>query len=181
MQQGIDRIIITEEQLAGRVSQLAGEITDRYRDQDQPVVLVPILNGAIVFLADLMRALPIKTKLGFMAVSSYPGRSVESRGAVLRTCLDDSVRLAGQHVLIVDDILDSGGTLKLVQCEIAAQKPRSMETVVLLRKPNQSTDILVRYVGFDIQDAFVVGYGLDYNGQYRNLPYIAVLKPERYV
>jgi len=177
----IQRIIISKDQVARRVAELADEMTQRYRDSDDPIVMIPILNGALVFLADLMRRLPIRMRLGLIAVSSYPGQSTESRGAEIRSRLDADVEIRGRRVLIVDDILDTGNTLKLVQAEIARRRPKSCETAVLLRKGGKDHHgVEADYVGFDIEDEFVVGYGLDYDGQYRNLPHIAVLKPDRY-
>jgi len=172
-----DRIVITKEQLATRVAELANQIAARYRDSSEPLVIVTVLNGAVIFLADLIRGLPMRMKLGLIGVSSYRGVAVASRGARITSRLDPELDLCGQPVLIVDDILDTGGTLRLVQQEVAARGPASIETAVLLRKPGKAPDdIRVQYVGFDVDDEFVVGYGLDYDGQYRNLPYIGVLE-----
>lgn len=181
MQDDIDRVIISEAALAARVARLAQEIAVHYQNNAEPMVIVTILSGALVFVADLIRRLPIRMRLGLIGVSSYPGSTRESRGARIKAHLDPDVALRGQHVLIVDDILDSGNTLRLVQQMISAGQPKSLRTAVLLRKPNKApADVSVDYVGFDIADEFVVGYGLDYDGQYRNLPHIAVLKPEHY-
>ncbi len=181
MHSDIDRIIISQTQLAHRVSEMAAEITRRYHEQPHPLVLVPILNGAIVFLADLMRQLPIRMRVEVVSVTSYPGRSTESRGAEIRSWLDAGADLRNRSVLIVDDILDTGNTLRLVQREMAARNVESIATAVLLRKTNKDHQgIQADFVGFDIEDEFVVGYGLDYDGQYRNLPHIAVLKPSAY-
>ena len=175
----IQRTIFTEEQVAKRVAELAAEITARYERCDEPLLIIPILNGALVFVADLMRRLPIEMRLGIIAVSSYPGQTRESKGAELKHRLDSSVQIRGKRVLVVDDILDSGNTLRLVQGEIDAREPMSAETAVFLRRLDRDHEgIRAEYVGFDIGEGFVVGYGLDYNGQYRNLPHIAVLKPE---
>ncbi len=178
MHRDIDRILITADQLADRVGALALEITKRYQACEQPLVIVTVLSGAVVFLADLIRQLPIRMRLSLLSVSSYPGPTRESQGAKLRGAFELDCELEGMPVLIVDDILDSGGTLKLVQRTIRSRGPQSMETAVLLRKPGRApADLKVEYVGFDIPDEFVVGYGLDYDGQYRNLPHIAALKP----
>ena len=177
MHRDIDRILITADQLADRVGALALEITKRYQACEQPLVIITVLSGAVVFLADLIRQLPIRMRLSLLSVSSYPGPTRESQGAKLRGTFELDCELEGMPVLIVDDILDSGGTLKLVQRTIRSRGPRSMETAVLLRKPGRApADLKVEYVGFDIPDEFVVGYGLDYDGQYRNLPHIAALK-----
>ena len=139
------------------------------------------MNGALVFVADLMRQLPIKMRLGMMAVSSYPGQSTASKGATIKRSLDSNLELRGLRVLIVDDILDTGNTLGVVQREIATREPASLETAVLLRKTDKDHGgVKADYVGFDIADEFVVGYGLDFDGHYRNLPHIAVLKREAY-
>ncbi len=175
----IDRIVFTEQQVADRVVELGAEITARYEKVDEPLTIIPILNGALVFVADLMRRLPIDMRLGIIAVSSYPGQTRESKDAEIKHRLADSVRIRGRRLLIVDDILDSGNTLRLVQGEIAEQEPLSVETAVFLRRLNRNHEgIQVDYIGFDIGEGFAVGYGLDYDERYRNLPHIAVLKPE---
>jgi hypoxanthine phosphoribosyltransferase len=179
MERDIDRILITDRQVARRVAELADEIADCYPDQDTGLILVPILSGSIIFLADLIRLLPMKMKLGMIAVSSYGGATTTSRGPRLE--LDLKADVSDQHVLIVDDILDTGGTLRFVQSQLEAKRPRSLRTVVLLRKPGKAPpDVVVDFVGFDISDEFVVGCGLDYDGHYRNFPHIAVLKQECY-
>jgi hypoxanthine phosphoribosyltransferase len=141
------------------------------------IVLVPVLTGAVVFVADLIRHMPLKLRLGVVAVSSYPGRSIQSKGAAIRSEIPPD--LGGKHVLIVDDILDSGRTLGLVRRLIAEQNPATLRIAVLLRKVlsgPRAEEVPVDYVGFDIPDEFVVGYGLDFDGYYRNYPEIAVLK-----
>ena len=146
-------------------------------DGGEKVVLVSVLTGSIVFVADLIRQLPLKLSLGLVAVSSYPGTSMESKGAMMRSELPRD--LAGKHVLVVDDILDSGQTLDVLGKLIWEQKPASLRMCVLLRKPGKAkVAVKVQYVGFDIPDEFVVGYGLDYDGFYRNYPEIATLRPE---
>jgi hypoxanthine phosphoribosyltransferase len=142
------------------------------------IVLVPVLTGAVVFVADLIRHMPLKLRLGVVAVSSYPGRSIQSKGAAIRSEIPPD--LGGKHVLIVDDILDSGRTLGLVRRLIAEQNPATLRIAVLLRKQlkggARAEEVPVDYVGFDIPEEFVVGYGLDFDGYYRNYPEIAVLK-----
>jgi len=176
----IDRILIDQARIAARVRELGAQIAaDLQRDiertgQDQ-ITLIPILTGAIVFVADLVRQMPLKMRLGVVAVSSYPGRTMQSKGAAIRGELPPD--LAGKHILIVDDILDSGRTLGLVRRLAAEQRPASLRIAVLLRKQvARAEEVDCEYVGFDIPDAFVVGYGLDYDGHYRNYPQIAILK-----
>jgi hypoxanthine phosphoribosyltransferase len=179
MEGDIDRVLITHDQLARRVREMAGEIAACYPEEDTGLVLVPILSGSIIFLADLIRHLPMKMKLGLIAVSSYAGAVTDSRDASLTR--DLNVDIADQHVLVIDDILDTGKTLRLVGQRLREREPRTLRTAVLLRKPSKApADVTADFVGFEIADEFVVGYGLDYDGHYRNYPHIAVLKPERY-
>lgn len=185
----IERTLIGRERIAARVRELAarlcadleaelggGEAVDATR-----IVIVPIMSGAMIFAADLLREMPLKLSLGLVAVSSYPGKSLASKGAVIASELPTN--LAGKHVVIVDDILDSGQTIELVRRIVGEQKPASVRACVMLRKDVPRTAKtpdaeLAEYVGFDIPDEFVVGYGLDYNGYYRNYPEIATLKRE---
>ena len=139
------------------------------------ITLVPILTGAMIFAADLIRELPMRMKIGLLTVSSYPGTSVQSQGSQVLWQKLGNVR--GAHVLLVDDILDSGGTLRLVRQQISEMGPASVKTCVLLRKPTAGANQTpVDYVGFDIPNEFVVGYGLDHGDYYRNLPDIVTLK-----
>lgn len=180
MFQEIDRILIDESRIAARVGELGVRIASDLqaecaRTASDQIVLIPILTGSIVFAADLIRRMQVKLSLGVVAVSSYPGRTVQSKGAAIRGELPPD--LAGKHVLIIDDILDSGQTLGLVRRLVEEQGPASLRVCVLLRKDRARVeDVPVEYVGFDIPDEFVVGYGLDYDGYYRNLPGIAVLR-----
>ena len=167
-------ILLTRSQIGRRVRQLARQIGRDHRQAGE-LIIVPILNGSIIFLADLVRYLPLKLRIGMLTVSSYPGTSVQSRGARITRAL--TTRITGRHVLVLDDILDSGHTLSLVCRTLQKKGPASLKTCVLLRKPTQQArDFPVDYVGFDIPDEFVIGYGLDYDDYYRNLPDIAVLK-----
>lgn len=175
----IDKVLIGRERIAERIRELGDEIR---RDldglsRDGEIVLVPVLTGSIIFVADLMRQLPNKVRISVIAVSSYPGRSTQSKGVEVSSALPDD--LAGKHVLIVDDILDSGSTIRMIRQQIATRRPKSVRACVLLRKTISSAlETPCEYVGFDIPDEFVVGYGLDYDNYYRNLPDIGTLKKE---
>lgn len=174
----ITRTLLTSDQIARRIAELGAEIAGDLEGggASQRIVLVPILTGSIVFVADLIRRLPLRLSLELVAVSSYPGQAMTSKGARLRG--EIPTNLSGAHVLIVDDILDTGHTLALVRAIIAEQKPASLRVCVLLRKAGrQEADLTPDYVGFEIPDAFVVGYGLDHDGYYRNLPDIGVIPP----
>ncbi len=149
-------------------------------DSQPALTIVPILTGSIVFLADLIRYLPLYMRIRLLSISSYPGRATTSRGAMVREELSTlPASLAGSHVLLIDDILDSGHTLTLARDLLAQRHPASLRTCVLLRKRRpEAMACPVDYVCFDIPDAFVVGYGLDFNDYYRNLPDIVTLRPE---
>lgn len=178
-------MLIDREAIAARVRSLGAEIaadlqraTERHHDPaDAQIVLIPILTGALVFTADLIRQMPLMLSLRVVAVSSYPGKSMASKGAKIASELPQD--LAGKHVVIVDDILDTGQTLGIVKKLILEQRPASVRICVLLRKPEAARveKVDADYAGFDIPDEFVVGYGLDYDGFYRNYPQIAVLRP----
>jgi hypoxanthine phosphoribosyltransferase len=171
----IERIILTEEQLAARVRELGAHISADYGDE--PVLLVGVLRGAAIFLADLARAIESPVELDFMAVSSY-GSTTKSSG-VVRILKDLDETVEGRHVLVCEDILDTGLTLKYLLRNLASRKPLSLEVVALMSKQGkQRVPISCKYVGFEVPDEFVVGYGLDYAERYRNLPYVGVLKPE---
>lgn len=179
MHNDIDRVLIPHARIARRIAELAQQITLDHTppvlDGRAEVTLVPIMTGAMIFCADLMRQLPMRMRIGLVTVSSYPGRSLHSQGArVLSEALGNQ---AGRHILLIDDILDSGQTIRLVRQLLLEQGPASVKTCVLLRKPTEgAARTPVDYVGFDIPDAFVVGYGLDYGDYYRNLPDIVTLK-----
>jgi hypoxanthine phosphoribosyltransferase len=175
----LEKVLIPRERIARRVAELSAEIAADLASLHEPgeVVLVPILTGSIIFVADLMRQLPQKIRIELLTVSSYPGRSMLSQGAQIVGSLP--ANLEGKHVLIVDDILDSGRTLTVVRRAVSDRQPRSVRTCVLLRKTTPAALAApCEYVGFDIPDAFVVGYGLDYDNYYRNLPDIGTLKRE---
>jgi hypoxanthine phosphoribosyltransferase len=179
MEQDIARVLYPRDRIAVRVAELADEIAHCYRDADAHLVIVPVLSGSIIFLADLMRRLPLKMRLGLLTVSRYRGPT--TTGGAARLLHDLTVDIENRHVLVVDDILDSGGTLRMVVSQLRARNPASLRVCVLLRKVDKAPkDLAPDFVGFDIEDVFVVGYGLDYNDLYRNYPDIAVLRPELY-
>jgi len=180
----IQSTLVTREQIAERIKSLALEIArdleaDLAKDgqttlDEDRVVIIPVMTGAMIFVADLIRELPMKLSLGLVAVSSYPGASVRSKGALLASEMPQN--LAGKHIIVLDDILDSGQTLAMVKKLILEQNPASLRLGVMLDKQtDRAVDIKMDYVGFEIPDEFVVGYGLDYDGYYRNHPEIAVL------
>src|SRR5213594_4837886 len=173
----VAEILVTAEDIAQRVRELGAEIARDYESKD--VVLVSVLKGALPFLADLMRATPIPLSLDFLEVSSY-GEGTETSG-VVRILKDLAHPIEGRHVLVVEDILDTGHTLSYVFDHLKAQRPTSLRLCVLLDKPARRViPIEIEYRGFEIPDKFVVGYGLDYAERYRNLPFVGVLKPEVY-
>ncbi|NLC76025.1 MAG: hypoxanthine phosphoribosyltransferase [Clostridia bacterium] len=173
----IQEVLITQEQLQTKVQQLGRQISADYAGKD--LLMVCILKGAVIFFADLVRHISIPVTMDFMAVSSY-GDATQSSGAVM--ILKDLERnIAGKHVLIVEDIVDTGLTLKYLVENLAARHPLSIKICTLLDKPERrKAEVKVDYNGFTIPDAFVVGYGLDYGEAYRHLPYVCVLKPEIY-
>ena len=164
-------ILISEHQIQARVAELAAEIR---RDFPDDVHLIAVLKGAFVFLSDLVRCIPGKVSLDFMATSSYAAGTTTSGAVKLVKDLD--LTLDGRNVIIVEDIVDSGLTLHYLHEILRARNPRTLRTACLLSKPSRRrVDVPVEYVGFTIEDRFVVGYGLDYAEQYRNLPYIGVI------
>ena len=175
----IDRILVTRQQIARRVAELGQEISrdlDRLCDGNE-FVMIPVLTGSIIFVADLMRQIPKKVRISPVMVSSYPGGATTSQGVAIIGELPDD--LAGKHILIVDDILDSGSTIKVLREALLERGARSVRVCVLLRKDiPEAQEVSCEYVGFDIPNEFVVGYGLDYDNYYRNLPDVAVLKKE---
>jgi hypoxanthine phosphoribosyltransferase len=173
----IDDVIVTAEQIQAKTTELAKQIDADYDDREP--LLVGVLKGAVMFMSDLARVLERPSTMEFMAVSSY-GSATTSSG-VVRILKDLDRDIAGEHVLIVEDIIDSGLTLSWLLKNLSARQPASIEVVALLRKPDAvKVHVPVKYVGFDIPNEFVVGYGLDYAERYRDLPYIGRLKPEVY-
>ena len=168
----ISEVLLTEEQIHGKLAELATQVAADYAGRD--VVLVGVLKGAVMFVTDLARAIPLPTQLEFMAVSSY-GSSTSSSG-VVRILKDLDRDINDRDVLIVEDIVDTGQTLSWLLDSFEARHPRSLRTVSLLDKRSRRTvEVGIEHVGFTIEDRFVVGYGLDYDEQFRHLPYIAIL------
>jgi hypoxanthine phosphoribosyltransferase len=168
----IGDVLVPAEDLASRVRELAAEVSRDYEGKD--LVLIGVLKGAVFFLADLMRALEVPCEVDFMAVASY-GSATRSSG-VVRILKDLDAVIEGRDVLIVEDIVDSGLTLQYLLRNLAGRNPRSLEVCALLVKPSRrEVDLHTKYVGFEIPDRFAIGYGLDHDERYRNLPYVAAL------
>ena len=177
MREDLASILLTQEELQNRIAAMGAEISRDYAGKEP--VIVGVLKGCFVFMADLMRSITVPCSIDFMAVSSY-GSSTSTSGAV-EINKDLSQDIQGRDVLIVEDILDSGVTLNYLTGYLKNRKPASIAIAALLDKPSRrKADVRARYVGFEVPDAFVVGYGLDYAEKYRNLPYIGILKPEIY-
>lgn len=177
-EQDIEKVLLQEEELKQRVRELGAQITEDYRDQE--LILITVLRGSYIFMADLSRAIDRPCVIDFMSVSSY-GKGTKSSGQVQIT-KDLSEDIEGKNVIVVEDILDSGNTLSYLLEILEARKPASVRLCTLLDKPDRRVkDIKADYCGFTIPDAFVVGYGLDFAEKYRNLPYIGILKPKVYM
>lgn len=177
MMQEIERVLISEEALQARIQELGRELARDY--EGKCPVFVGVLKGVILFFADMIRATPIRSQIDLMAVSSY-GAGTESTGRIVLK-KDVSLDLKGRHVVILEDIIDSGLTLKYTVEHLKEMEPASLKICTLLDKPARRTvEVNADYIGFTIPNEFVVGYGLDYNDYYRNLPFIGVLKPEVY-
>lgn len=173
----IKRVLISQEELASRIKAMGDEISADYAGKE--ILMIGVLRGAVIFMADLARAIKVPVALDFMAVSSY-GSSTTSSG-IVRIIKDLDEEIQGKHILIVEDIIDSGLTLKYLLENIKSRKPASVKICTLLNKPERrKADVDINYNGFIVPDEFVVGYGLDYAEKYRNLPFIGVLKPEVY-
>ena len=177
VQKDITKVLVTEEQIANRIEELAREIENKYEGKD--LLLVGVLKGAVMFMADISRAIQLPVTMDWMAVSSY-GSGTQSSG-VVRILKDLDADVLGRHVLIVEDIVDSGLTLSWLISNLTARGAASVEVVALLRKPEAAkVEVDVKYVGFDIPKDFVVGYGLDFDEKYRNLSFIGVLAKHMY-
>jgi len=176
-EQDIDRVLITGDEVQSKIRELGDRITEDYRGQD--LLLVGVLKGAFVVMADLSRHIRLPLQFDFMAVSSY-GASTKTSG-VVRILKDLDHDIEGKNVLLVEDIVDSGLTLAYLLKNLRARKPATLEVFALMQKPEvQRVDLDIKYKGFEIPPVFVVGYGLDFAEKYRNLPYVATLKPEAY-
>jgi hypoxanthine phosphoribosyltransferase len=174
LEQAVTETLIDRDRLQRRVAELGEEVSADYAGRD--LLLVGVLKGAVFFMADLMRHLTIPCEIDFMAISSY-GVSTDSSG-VVRILKDLDINIEGRDVLVVEDIIDSGLTLSYLMRNLEAREPASLEICALLTKPERrEIDVPVRYVGFEIPNRFVIGYGLDFAERYRNLPYVGVLDP----
>lgn len=174
----VDRILLSEQEISDKVKELGEKISADYKDKN--LMLVSVLKGSVVFMADLMRAITIPLKIDFMSVSSY-GSNTSSTG-VVKISKDLDVNVEGLDILIIEDILDSGLTLSYIIELFRSRNPRSIKLCTLLTKPERrKVPVTIDYEGFVIPDEFVIGYGLDFDEKYRNLPFIGVLKPEKYL
>jgi hypoxanthine phosphoribosyltransferase len=172
LERAVSEVLIDEERLRARIAALGEEISAYYRDRD--LLLVGVLKGAVFFMADLMRHLTVPCEVDFMAISSY-GAATDSSG-VVRILKDLDINIEGRHVLVVEDIIDSGLTLSYLMRNLESRSPASLEVCALMTKPaRREIDVAVRWVGFEIPNRFVIGYGLDFAERYRNLPYVGVL------
>jgi hypoxanthine phosphoribosyltransferase len=175
LERAVTEILVDEETLRNRVAELGEEISRDYAGRD--LLLIGVLKGAVFFMADLMRQLTVPCEIDFMAISSY-GASTDSSG-VVRILKDLDINIEGREVLVVEDIIDSGLTLSYLIRNLEARQPASLEVCALMTKPERrQIDVPVRYIGFEIPNRFVIGYGLDFAERYRNLPYVGVLDPE---
>ncbi len=170
-------VLITENEIEARVVELAREIDDDYATSDE-LILVGVLKGSFIFLADLARRLKVTHRVEFIAVSSYGESEDTTHSGAVRLLMDVRLDVSGKDVLIVEDIVDSGTTLEYLYRVLKARAPRSLKTATLLRKPDRlQVEVEVNYLGFDIPDVWVVGYGLDWAERYRTLPYIGKIDP----
>ena len=178
MEKNIQEILLSEEQIRSRIAQLGEELTREYADKNP--VIVGVLKGVVVFYADMIRQIKVPCEMDFMVVSSYSG--TDSTGSVV-VKKDVDVDIKGRHVLILEDIFDTGNSLDFTYRHLMAREPASLKICTLPDKPERRKEgitLQADYVGFTIPNAFVVGYGLDFDEQYRNLPYVGILKPEAY-
>jgi hypoxanthine phosphoribosyltransferase len=172
LERAVGEVLIDQDTLAGRVAELGAEVSADYEGRD--LLLIGVLKGAVFFMADLMRHLTVPCEVDFMAISSY-GDATDSSG-IVRILKDLDINIEGRHVLVVEDIIDSGLTLSYLIRNLESREPATLEVCALLTKPSRrEIDVPVRYVGFEIPNKFVVGYGLDFAERYRNLPYVGVL------
>ena len=173
----VESVLLSEEKLATRIAELGAKITADYAGKE--ILMIGVLRGAVIFMADLARSIKVPVAIDFMAVSSY-GAGTTSSG-VVRILKDLDENVEGRHILVVEDIIDSGLTLNYLLDNLKSRKPASIKLCTLLNKPERrKVDVKIDYNGFDVPDYFVIGYGLDYAEKYRNLPFIGILKPEIY-
>ena len=176
MHRDVLKVLVTKEEIDGRITEIGRLITEDYKEKN--LLLVSVLKGSFVFMADLVRAIDLDLNIDFMIVSSFKGK--ESTG-VVRIINDLTIPIEGLDVLLVEDILDSGRTLEYITSLLKGRNPGSVEICTLLDKPSRRiAEVNAKYTGFTVPDEFVVGYGLDYNEKYRNLGYVGVLKPDAY-
>lgn len=184
LEQNLAKALVSSQAIHARIAELGEQISRDYMgrpEREGPLLLVCVLKGGVLFLTDLMRALKVPHAVDFMAISSYGGKRIESSG-VVRILMDLNTNIEGRNVLIVEDIIDTGRTLQYITENLMTRNPKSLKICTLLNKPSRrEVDIHLDYVGFDIPNEFVVGYGLDYDELYRNLDFIGVLKPEFYL
>lgn len=174
MDKNIDRILISKEEISQKVKEIGSQISKDYSKDDE-LIIVGILKGASVFMADLIREIDMSINIDFMAVSSY-GNSTKSSGTV-KIIKDLDLEVEGKHILIVEDIIDTGLTLKYITNNLKSRKTKSLKICTLLDKPERrKCDLNIDYIGFKIPDKFIVGYGIDHAEKYRNLPYVAAIK-----
>ena len=175
LERAVGEILIDEDTLSARVAELGVEVSADYQGRD--LLLIGVLKGAVFFMADLMRHITVPCEVDFMAISSY-GDSTDSSG-IVRILKDLDINIEGRDVLVVEDIIDSGLTLSYLMRNLESREPASLEVCALMTKPaRREIDVPVRYIGFEIPNRFVVGYGLDFGERYRNLPYVAVLSED---
>jgi hypoxanthine phosphoribosyltransferase len=175
LESAVGEVLIDTDALSVRIAELGTEISSDYEGRD--LLLIGVLKGAVFFMADLMRKLTIPCEVDFMAISSY-GASTDSSG-VVRILKDLDINIEGRHVLVVEDIIDSGLTLSYLMRNLESREPATLEVCALLTKPDRrELEVPVRYIGFEIPNRFVIGYGLDFGERYRNLPYVAVLSDD---
>ena len=178
MEKNIEKVLVSQEQIRAKVKEMAAQISAEYADKDP--VFVGVLKGVVIFFADMVREISIPCEIDFMCLSSYGGTNSTGEVAVKK---DLSVDIKGRHVVILEDIYDTGRSLDFTYKYLLSKEPASLKICTLLDKPERRTDGITlqpEYVGFTVPNEFVVGYGLDFNEHYRNLPYVGVLKPEAY-
>lgn len=174
---GVSKILVTEDEIMNVIREMAGELDEEYRD-DTPLMIC-VLRGAVSFMADLVKEMSIPLEMDFMAVSSY-GKATKSSG-VVRIVKDLDEEISGRRLIVVEDIVDSGLTLQYLLDHLSRRDPKDIRVVAMVKKDkSDAIDVQVDRIGFTVPDEFVVGYGLDYQGKYRNLPYIGVLDPSVY-